>query len=88
MFDKDGSEGLEVNWEGPGISKQPIPNSQLYRIGIYGDFTGDDIVDANDLDDFTEFWLNNDFNEIGALDLNEDCIINFYELSVLANNWM
>ena len=31
MFEKDGGHGLEVRWEGPGITKQLIPNSALYR---------------------------------------------------------
>ncbi len=35
MFDRTGSEGLEVSWEGPSISKQLIPSGpsgKLYRI--------------------------------------------------------
>lgn len=88
MFDGSGDEGLEVRWEGPGISKQVIPNSRLYRTGIYGDFTGDDVVDVTDLGEFVEYWLENDCNEIGSLDLNEDCIINFHELAAMGQNWL
>jgi hypothetical protein len=87
MFDASDSEGLEVRWEGPGISKELIPTSQLYRVGIYGDFTGDDIVDMNDLDDFLEFWLVDDCNETAGLDLDGNCRINFHEFSALAQNW-
>ena len=54
--------------------------------GLYGDFTGDNVVDMNDLRDFCALWLVDDCNE--ANDLDENCIINFYEFSVFANNWM
>lgn len=87
MFDASGSEGLEVRWEGPGISKELIPNSQLYRVGVYGDFTGDNIVNMNDLDGFLEFWLADDCNETAGLDLNGNCRINFHEFSVVAQDW-
>jgi hypothetical protein len=49
----------------------------------YGDFSGDGIVDMNDLPDFLNFWLVED--EI--VDINGDGLINFYEFSVFANNW-
>ncbi len=31
MFEKGGDHGLEVRWEGPGTTKELIPNSALYR---------------------------------------------------------
>lgn len=56
---------------------------------LYGDLTYDDRVDVNDLAEFGEvWWLENDCNEAGKLDLNYDCIINFYEFSMLAQNWL
>jgi hypothetical protein len=54
---------------------------------LYGDFTGDGIVNIDDIPYFTDFWLEDDCNEINELDLDDNCIINFYEFSVLANNW-
>jgi hypothetical protein len=54
---------------------------------LYGDFTGDGIVEMDDIPYFTDFWLENDCNKINELDLDDNCIINFYEFSVLANNW-
>ncbi|KPL23737.1 MAG: hypothetical protein AMJ75_05450, partial [Phycisphaerae bacterium SM1_79] len=33
FFEKIGGEGLEVRYEGPGLSKQLIPDGALYRIG-------------------------------------------------------
>ncbi len=55
---------------------------------IYGDITGNGIVNFEDLPDFLELWLQDDCAETTELDLNGDCIINFYEFSVLAQNWL
>jgi pectate lyase len=56
--------------------------------GLYGDFTGNGIVEMNDLPDFVALWLVDDCNETAGVDLDEDCIVNFYEFSVLADNWL
>lgn len=56
--------------------------------GLYGDFSGNGIVEANDLGDFLDFWLVNDCNQTADVDLNEDCTVNFYEFAVLAENWL
>jgi pectate lyase len=56
--------------------------------GLYGDFTGNAIVEMNDLPDFLDYWLEDDCNETSGLDLDNDCIVNFYEFSVLAENWL
>jgi hypothetical protein len=42
----------------------------------------------NDLPAFPDFWLVNDCNETAVVDLNGDCIVNFYEFAVLAENWL
>jgi oligosaccharide reducing-end xylanase len=56
--------------------------------GLYGDFTGNGIVDMNDLYIFLDFWLESDCNEITGVDLYGDCIVNFYEFAVLAESWL
>jgi len=56
--------------------------------GLYGDFIGNGIVEMNDLPDFVALWLVDDCNETAGVDLDEDCIVNFYEFSVLADNWL
>ncbi|MCJ7778690.1 MAG: hypothetical protein MUP16_10290, partial [Sedimentisphaerales bacterium] len=56
--------------------------------GLYGDFTGNGIVEMNDLPDFLDYWLVNDCNETNGVDLDENCIVNFYEFSAFANNWL
>jgi oligosaccharide reducing-end xylanase len=56
--------------------------------GLYGDFTGNDIVEINDLSVFLNFWLANDYNKTAGVDLDEDHIVNFYEFAVLAENWL
>jgi len=54
-----------------------------------GDLTHDNKVDTNDLHEFCEvWWLENDCDETAGVDLNGDCIINFYEFSLLARNWL
>lgn len=55
---------------------------------LYGDLTGDHIVNINDLPGFFRVWLENDCNENTGLDLNSDCVINLYEFSLLALNWL
>ena len=55
--------------------------------GIYGDFTGNGVVDINDLSGFLKFWLVNDCDGIAGLDVDEDCVVNFNEFAVLAENW-
>jgi len=55
--------------------------------GIYGDFTGNGVVDINDLSGFLKFWLVNDCNGIVGLDVDEDCVVNFDEFAFLAANW-
>ena len=55
--------------------------------GLYGDFTGDNRVDINDLPDFCALWLVDDSCETAGVDLNGDYIVNFREFSVFANNW-
>ena len=56
--------------------------------GLYGDFSGNGIVEINDLPEFSGLWLVDDCNETDGVNLNGDCIVNFYEFSVLAENWL
>ncbi len=53
---------------------------------IYGDFIIDGSVVINDLAYLANVWLITDCAE--PADLNGDCIINFYEFSAFANNWL
>jgi pectate lyase len=56
--------------------------------GLYGDFTGNGLVEIADLADFLDYWLEDDCDETAGLDLDDNCIVNFYEFSVLADNWL
>jgi len=67
---------------GDGMAEPPRPQIKV----LYGDLTGDNIVDINDLSKFSESWLATDCNNV-ELDFNGDCIINFYEFSLLVRNW-
>jgi hypothetical protein len=42
----------------------------------------------NDLSVFCNSWLKNDCNETAGVDLDEDCMVRFYEFSVMAENWL
>ena len=55
---------------------------------IYGDFIINGIVEMNDLDYFCQLWLVEDCNATAGVDLNDDCMINFYEFSAFADNWL
>jgi oligosaccharide reducing-end xylanase len=55
---------------------------------IYGDFICNGIVELNDLSAFCGFWPVNDCNATVGVDLDEDCIVNFHEFAVLAENWL
>ncbi len=85
-----GSDHLTVAWEGPGISRQVIAGRYLspWFVGLYGDTDGDSWVGLEDLPDFASSWLETDCAESSAWDLNGDCIVDLYEFSVLAGNWM
>jgi hypothetical protein len=48
MFEKGGGEGLNVQYEGPGITKGPIPDDVLYRQSSLVDLSGDGAVDFKD----------------------------------------
>ena len=72
----------------------PLPKSCMIFLKMptasiehYGDFTGDNVVDINDMSQFSEIWLDNDCNCPGP-DMNGDCIINSYEYSLMARNWL
>jgi arabinogalactan endo-1,4-beta-galactosidase len=55
---------------------------------IYGDITGNGIVNFEDLHDFFDLWLEDDCAETAGLDLDGDCIVTFHEFSALAQNWL
>jgi pectate lyase len=56
--------------------------------GLYGDFTGNGLVEIADLADFLDLWLESDCGLTAGIDLDDNCIVNFYEFSVLAENWL
>jgi len=62
-------------------------NSNEVFSGLYGDFTGNGIVAMDDLSVFLDLWPVNDCNATAGVDLDEDCIVNFNEFAVLAENW-
>jgi len=74
---------------GDGMASPPRPQIKLARRwSLYGDFTGDNTVNNDDLPYFFALWLADDGNETDGLDLNDDCIINAYEFAIMAENWL
>jgi len=69
------------NWRNVNM----LPAMEAFN--MYGDITGDGIVNFDDLGDFLQLWLINDCNITAGLDLNGDCEIDFYEFSTMARNW-
>lgn len=55
---------------------------------VYGNFDRNSAVNMKDLKQFTEYWLLTDCNEMADADYNGDCKVNFYEFSLLAENWL
>ncbi len=85
-----GKDHLAVAWEGPGLSRQVIAGQYLspWFVGLYGDANTDERVDIDDLPAFASVWLEADCAESSAWDLNGDCVVDLYEFSMLAGNWM
>jgi hypothetical protein len=84
------TDNLAVAWSGPDIAQQIIASEYLspWFIGLYGETTDDNMVTPEDLPDFIAMWLEDDCAASSAWDLNGDCVIDFYEFSILAGNWM
>jgi len=57
MFEKGGGQGLVVEYEGPGIARQVIPDGVLYRLPSATDLNGDGTVDLLDYAVLAEEWL-------------------------------
>jgi len=56
---------------------------------LYGDLNYDNKVDMNDLSEFAAvWWLADNCEETVELDLNDDCVIDFYEFAFFAQNWL
>ena len=60
----------------------PYPPHWLYT--VYGDFDRDSKVEIDDLKTFANYWLTDD----PEADYDGDGIVDFYEFSLLAGNWM
>lgn len=85
-----GGDNIAVAWSGPGISQAVIDGVYLspWMTGLYGDFNSSDSVSIEDLAMFANNWLSNDCVLTSAIDLDGDCIVDFYEFSQFAQNWM
>jgi hypothetical protein len=85
-----GNDNVAVAWAGGGISQQVINGDYLSRwfTGIYGDFTVDGSINLEDFAEMSALWVENDCITTAAMDLNGNCRIGIYELSMLVQNWL
>jgi hypothetical protein len=80
--------GFEIWVDGEGLTTNSFSGSIYDTDWLYGDITRDNMVDMNDLYEFCLIWLDMDCVNYAMLDLNGDCVINLYEYSLLAQNWL
>jgi fibronectin type 3 domain-containing protein len=57
-------------------------------LNFYGDTNGDQFIDIADLPDFFVLWLESDCLTTSGWDINDDCLVNLDEFSLLASLWM
>ena len=57
MFEKGGGEGLVVEYQGPGVTRQEIPDGVLYRLSSVADVHPDGSVDFKDYAVLVDSWL-------------------------------
>ena len=84
-FERTGSAGLVVSWQGPDGVKQVIPSSRFFRGGANNpaDLTNDGTVDAQDVAILLANW-----GQVGSpYDLTGDGLIGGADLAVILFNW-
>jgi hypothetical protein len=80
--------GFEIWRDGEGLTTYSFAGNVYDEDWLYGDLTRDNIVDMYDLYEFSLIWQETDCVNYKMLDLNEDCVIGFYEYSLFARNWL
>lgn len=84
-FERTGFAGLVLSWQGPGVAKQVIPASQLYRGGstVPADLNGDGAVDSADIAVILSAWgaANSPY------DLTGDGVVGGADLAVVLFHW-
>jgi hypothetical protein len=85
-----GGDNIAVAWEGPGIAQEVIGGRYLspWFIGLYGDFDNSGSVTLDDLIELAGVWIQHDCAQTSRMDLNGDCLVDFYEFSQFAENWL
>jgi hypothetical protein len=84
-FERTGSAGLVVSWQGPGVAKQVIPSSRYFRGGsnLPADLTNDGKVDAVDVSILLANW-----GQVQSpYDLTGDGLINGADLAAILFAW-
>lgn len=65
-----------------------LGSSTQTELWLYGDFTGNHIVNLDDLSVFNKIWLRTGFAALSDFNLGNDEIIDYIELSEIADNWL
>jgi hypothetical protein len=67
-FEYDGDNVLLVSYAGPSITKTQMPVNILFRCDLEGDFTGDCLVNFDDLKMFADVWVSDyDFSDFAEM---------------------
>ena len=85
-----GEDNVAVAWSGPGISQEVVDGRYLSPLltGPYGDFNKSGFVSVEDLAMFADNWIADNCILTSAIDLDGNCIVDFYEFSRLTENWL
>jgi hypothetical protein len=90
FFEGTGSTSLLVSYQGPGVSKQSIPNSALSRFPLCpADFDFNETINAVDLFGFLDAW----FAQVGltgaglSADRNNNLVVDATDLFLFLDQW-
>lgn len=90
FFEGTGSTSLNASYQGPGVSKQNIPNSALSRFPLCpADFDFNETIDVVDLFAFLDAW----FAQVGqsgaglSADRNNNLVVDVVDLFLFLDQW-
>ena len=85
FFEATGGAGLVFSWQGPGVGKQVVPASALFRGGLLtrADINNDGRVDALDVAMLLGAWGTSNADA----DLDQSGLVTAADMTVLLNDW-
>ncbi|MFZ9880549.1 MAG: M12 family metallo-peptidase [Phycisphaerales bacterium] len=85
FFEATGGAGLVFSWQGPGVGKQVVPASALFRGGLLtrADINNDGRVDALDVAMLLGAWGTSNADA----DLDQSGLVTAADMTILLNDW-